>query len=153
MVLGYAKARGYRDGDNSAAFDNLEPVMAKRSKKKVKHHASLDYNDVGEFMLQLSSQSKVSARAMELLILTVGRPGEVVGAHWSEFPEFDDESDFEKMDWSIPAERMKAKEPHVVPLSHDAIKILREMRKFGEGEFVFNGRKPGRHLTAAAMKQ
>jgi integrase len=145
-VLNYAKARGYRAGDNPAAFENLEPVMAKRSKKKVKHHASLHYDGIGEFSVQLGSKSWVSALALEFLILTAARPGEVAGARWTEFLEFE-----KTRIWFIPAHRMKGAEPHAVPLSERAIAILRKMRKFAEGEFVFPGRKAGKHLTTRAL--
>jgi integrase len=84
-VLVYAKALGYRKGDNPATLNNLEHVMAKRSKKKVKHHASLDYHNIGEFSEKLSLKSSISAAAVEFLILTAARPGEVAGALWTEF--------------------------------------------------------------------
>jgi integrase len=144
-VLRYAKARAHRTGDNPAAFDNVEPNMAKRSKKKVKPYASLRYEDIGEFSVQLGSRPWVSAPALELLILTAARPGEVAGARWSEF-------DFERKIWTIPAERMETEETHVIPLSDYAIRLLKEIMKFAEGEFVFPGRKAGKHLTVSALE-
>lgn len=144
-VLRFAKARRYRKGGNPAAFDNVEPNMAKRSKKKVKHYASLHYEGIGEFWVHLGSRSSVSALALKLLILTAARPGEVVGARWIEF-------DFEKKIWTIPAERTKTEESHIIPLSDHAIRLLKEIMKFAEGEFVFPGRKAGKHLTLAALE-
>jgi integrase len=147
-VLAYAKASKYREGDNPAAFANVEPAMAKRSKKNVKHHASLDYDDIGEFMVQLGLKSTVSALAVEFLILTAGRPGEVAGARWDELSDFED-----KKVWVIPAERMKRREAHAIPLSDHAIRFLKELKKFADGEYLFSGQKPGTHITVAALER
>jgi integrase len=146
-VLGYAKVRGYRDGDNPAIFrDNLQRIMPKRSRKKrTEHHAGLHYDEIGGFMGQLRGQPGIAARALEFTILTAARTGEVIGARWREF-------NFRENTWTIPAERMKAGEEHIVPLSDDALSVLGEMRKAAEGEFVFPGQKVGEPLSNMAME-
>jgi integrase len=147
-VLAYAKARKYREGDNPAVFFNVEPAMAKRSRKNVKHHASVDYHDIGDFMVQLGLKSTVSALAVEFLILTAGRPGEVAGARWDELSDFED-----KKVWVISAERMKRREAHAIPLSDQAVRLLKELKKFADGEYLFSGQKPGTHITVSALEK
>jgi integrase len=72
--------------------------------------------------------------ALKLLILTTVRAGEVCGAEWSEI-------DFENKRWTIPAKRMKMKRDHVIPLSRQALAILREMENLSGGrKLVFPGR-------------
>jgi len=80
--------------------------------------------------------------ALQFLILTAARSGEVRGARWSEI-------DFVLRRWNIPAERMKSGKAHTVPLSDSAISILRERQKLGDkpDELVFEGMKRGRPLS------
>ncbi|HVH74284.1 MAG TPA: site-specific integrase [Stellaceae bacterium] len=81
---------------------------------------------------------------MEFAILTAARTGEVIGAFWGEF-------DFAKQLWTIPAERMKARREHRVPLSGRAISILEKLEPGDAGEFVFPGAKKGKPLSNMAM--
>jgi len=83
----------------------------------------------------------MGAKALELQILTATRPGEVVGAMWSEF-------DLKGKVWVIPAERMKANKEHTIPLSPQAVKLLRSIPKVTE--FVFPGVKLDKGMTTAA---
>jgi integrase len=78
------------------------------------------------------------------LILTALRSGEVRGAPW-------DEIDLAGKLWSIPAERMKAKQPHRVPLSGQALAILETMATVQEGALVFPGVKAGKPISRLAM--
>jgi integrase len=74
----------------------------------------------------------------QLLLLTIQRKSEVSDARWSEF-------DLQKKLWTIPAERMKADAPHVVPLADDAIAALSALPRFRKGDYLFSttfGRKP-----------
>jgi len=86
-VLDWAKARGYRKGENPAQWrghlDNLLPARSKV--RKVEHHPALAYAKMGEFIPALREQEGVAARALEFLILTASRTGEVIGARWDEF--------------------------------------------------------------------
>jgi integrase len=139
LVLSWAKVRGYRQGENPAIWrghlDHLLP--AKRKVHRVEHYAALPYREIGTFMARLRADPSISARALELLILTVTRTSETLGARW-------DEIDFEQRMWVIPANRMKAEREHRVPLSARAIAILKEMTKVRRDEFVFPGKKQGR---------
>jgi integrase len=88
-VLDWAGARGYRQGENPARWrghlDKLSPARAKM--RKVKHRAALPYDELPEFMAALRAQEGVSARALEFLILTAARTGEVIGALPAEISE------------------------------------------------------------------
>jgi len=93
-------------------------------------------------MTSLRQQEGTAARCLEFVILTVARTGEAIGAKWSEF-------DFRAKTWTVPAERMKAGKPHVVPLSDRAIEILNGLPQ--TGDFVFEGARAGRPLSNTAM--
>jgi integrase len=122
-VLGWATFRGYRQGENPARWkDHLDHHLPLRSDvRKVKHHASLPYGELGEFMSDLTKREGMSARALEFSVLCASRSGEVRFATW-------DEVDFERRLWKIPADRMKAGKEHVVPLSEAALGILKKQR-------------------------
>jgi len=133
-VLGWATTSGYRTGENPARWkghlDNLLATISKSS--RTKHHPSLPWQRIGAFMSALRAREGVSARAVEFAILTACRSGEVRGAKWTEF-------DTAGKVWTIPAERMKAKREHEVPLSDVALALLEFMPKVGE--IVFAGTK------------
>lgn len=121
-VLGYATVRGYRHGDNPARWvGHLAGVLPAKGKiKKVEHHAALPYPEMPTFMAALRGRNSVSARALEFLILTACRNGEVVGATW-------DEIDLKAKTWTIPAARMKSAREHRVPLSQPALAVIEHM--------------------------
>ncbi|WP_202904896.1 site-specific integrase [Marinomonas sp. S3726] len=135
-ILDYAKAKEYREGDNPAAWKGmLKPLLPEPSKIQTrKHHAALPYSDISEFIKELSKRPGIAARALEFSILTVARSGEVRGATWSEI-------DFDNKIWIIPAERMKARKEHRVPLSSGAMKILQELPRITGGNLVFPGQQ------------
>jgi integrase len=141
-VLDWAKARGYREGENPATWrGHLDKLLPNRRKvKRVEHHAAMPYAALPSFMGELGRREGVSARALEFAILTACRTGEVIGARWSEI-----EGDV----WTIPADRMKAGAEHRVPLSRAALDLLGNLPR--EGEFVFIGGRAGRPLSNMAM--
>lgn len=145
-VLDWATARGYRTGENPARWrghmDKLLPMLGK--KNRVKHHAALPFGEVADFIATLRAQEGVAARALEFLILTATRTGEVIGARWSEL-------DVDAGVWVIPAERMKAHREHRVPLSPQAVKVLRSMERLRQGDYVFPGMRAGAPLSNMAM--
>jgi integrase len=145
-VLDWATSRGYRAGDNPARWrghiDNLLPALKK--KLRVKHHAALPFDQMGAFMAVLRSQEGTAARALEFLILTAARTGEVIGAKW-------DEIDLRTALWTVPSERMKAGNEHRVPLSPRTVAIIRELEKAHQGDYVFPGQKEGAPLSNMAM--
>ncbi|MDH5321124.1 MAG: site-specific integrase, partial [Gammaproteobacteria bacterium] len=110
---------------------------------RVKHHAALPYTEIGAFMQRLREDPGVAARALELTILTATRTSEVIQAVWSEF-------DLKRKLWVIPAERMKAKRQHRVPLSVDSLSVLDALRS-ADLTYVFPGPKSNSHLSNAAM--
>jgi integrase len=121
-ILDWAKARGYRQGENPAHWrghlDHLLPARAKV--QRVKHHAALPYTEIASFITELHQQDGTAARALEFLILTAARTGEAIGAQWLEI------NLAEKL-WIVPAERTKTSKEHRVPLSARAIEILEAM--------------------------
>lgn len=133
-VLGWAAFRGYRTGDNPARWkDHLDHHLPSRGDvRTVKHHASLPYRELPAFLADLRQRTGTAARALEFAILCASRSGEVRHATWSEI-------DLERKLWTIPAERMKAKREHVVPLSKAALAILADRaRQEDDGtSFVF----------------
>jgi integrase len=147
-ILDYAKARNYRTGENPARWrghlDHLLPRPEKVS--KVEHHAALSHSEIGEFMADLRGRDSTSARALEFLILTAARTGEVIGASWNEI-------DLKSRVWTIPGNRMKAGREHRIPLSDRAAEIVRIMQSRRENDFVFAGMRGGglSNMTLLAM--
>ena len=135
-VLGWATTSGYRTGENPARWKgHLENLLATISKSsRTKNHPSLPWQRIGAFMSALRVREGVSARAVEFAILTACRSGEVRGAQWPEF-------DLAGKLWTIPAERMKAKREHQVPLSDAALALLESITKDDDVEVVFAGTK------------
>lgn len=131
-VLDWAEHMGYRKGSNPARWNGcLEHLLPAPGKiKKVRPMPSLPYEQMDEFIAELRLQKGMAARALEFAILNVSRPGEVVGATWAEF-------DMAAKVWTIPAERMKGRKEHRVPLGDRAIEILREVEAEKVGAFVF----------------
>jgi integrase len=134
-VLDAAKAQEFRTGENPARWrGHLENLLAApRKLRKIEHLAALPYREMPEFMVALRGRQGIGAIALEFTILTAARTGEVINARWSEI-------DFAKATWTIPGERMKAGRAHAVPLSSDAVEILRVLNEHRPGEFVFPGR-------------
>lgn len=144
-VLDYAKARGWREGENSARWrGHLQTILPKPVKLSRGHHASMDYRSLPAFFERLSNSSSLAARAMECTILTAVRTGELLNARWAEI-------EFEDRVWVIPAERMKGRVGHRVPLSTQAMEILEQLDNHRLSEFVFFGQKPGRPLSQTSM--
>ncbi len=149
-VLDWASARGYRLGENPARWrGHLENLLPRRSRvRKVKHHPALAYDEVGAFMVNLSRQEGTATSALEFLILTAARTGEVIGARWGEF-------NIEESSWTVPAERVKSGREHRVPLSPAALAVINAMQKVRATErddgFVFPGGKRGRPLSDPAL--
>ena len=133
-VLDWATTSGYRTGENPARWKrHLENLLATISRSsRTRNHPSLPWQRIAAFMAALRAREGISARAVEFCILTACRSGEVRGARWAEF-------DLAGKVWTIPAERMKARREHQVPLSDAALALLESMPK--DGEIVFAGIK------------
>jgi integrase len=143
-VLDWATVSGYRAGDNPARWrGHLDKLLAAPSAvKKVGHHAALPWQEIGAFMAALRTREGVSARAVEFAILTAARSGEVRGATWQEI-------DLDAGLWVIPAERMKAKTEHRIPLASAARGLLATMPR--AGALVFLGAVAGRPLSDMSL--
>jgi integrase len=141
-VLDWAKARGYRQGENPARWrGHLDHLLPARSKvRRVRHYPALSYAELPAFMAALRAQEGFAARALEFAILTAARTGEVIGARW-------DEMNIAGRLWTVSAERMKAGKEHRVPLSDAALVIVEQMASIRSCEFVFPGAKANRPLS------
>ena len=144
-VLDAAKAQGHRSGENPARWrGHLAHLLPKRQKLERGHHAALPYAELSAFMAQLREIDTAAARALEFLILTAARTGEVLGARWPEI-------DLGSKVWAIPADRMKAGRGHRIPLCGRAVEILEKLAQSKISEFIFPGRRIGKPLSHVAM--
>jgi integrase len=143
-VLDAAKAKGLRIGDNPARWKgHLAVLLPKRQKLTRGHHAAMPFGESADFLKLLRARPALAARALELTILTACRTGEVIGAR---IPEFD----LANRVWIIPADRMKGRIEHRVPLNGAALalvnQLIAEQADDGiESEYLFpdgSGEKP-----------
>ncbi len=147
-VLDWATARGHRSGDNPARWKgHLSNLLTPRRRLHgIRHQPALPYQELPEFVEKLRREAGSPARALEVLVLTAVRTGELLGAKWSEF-------DLAAKVWIVPAERMKGRRlgdrDHRVPLSDRAVEILRALPI--EGDLVFPGRQVGKPLSSMSM--
>jgi integrase len=144
-VLDWAKARGFRIGENPARWrGHLSNLLPARSKvRAVKHHAALPYTEIGTFMADLRSREGAASAALEFLILTAARTNEVIGGRRPEI-------DFAARMWTVPATRMKGGREHRVPLTRAAMAVLKRMED-QDKEFLFPGIKAGQGLSNMAL--
>lgn len=145
-ILDWARAHGYRAGENPARWrGHLDKLLPARSRvQQVKHHAAMPFVELPGFMRALPARDGVAPRALEFLILTGARTGEVIGATWSEI-------DLDAKVWTIPAERMKSNREHRVPLSDRAVNLLQDLD--ASGSAVFQGARKDGHLSNMAMTE
>lgn len=142
-VLDWGKAHGYREGENPAVWKgNLDHLLSATVGKTV-HHPAMPFDEIAVFVDELRGRDDLPARALELLILTAARSGEVLGARWSEI-------DLANRVWIVPPERMKAGREHRVPLCDRAIAIVEGMPR--SGDLVFPGAKRGRPLGGSTFR-
>lgn len=146
-IWDWAHARKYVRGENPARLrGHLDKILPKTAKvKRVKHHAAMPHKEITPFINALRSRKGSAPLALEFLILTAGRTGEVIGAKWPEI-------DISDKVWAVPAERMKAGKEHRVPLCDRAIGILTGIKSNrNPDEFVFPGWKAATGLSNGAM--
>lgn len=131
-VLDWCKARGYCQGENPARLKGaLGQLLPKSQKiKKVEHHPALPYQRANDFVSALRKNGGMTSLALEFMLLTACRTGEVVAAQW-------DEVDFSTNVWTVPATRMKAGNEHRVPLCSRAVEILKVLESKTQNDFVF----------------
>ncbi len=149
-VLDAAKVRGHRTTENPARWrGHLSHLLAARDANSRGHHAALPYADVSTFMGALRARDAVAAYALEFLILTAARSGEILGATWGEI-------DVKAKVWTVPAARMKGGREHRVPLSAQAVSVLEKVKLLASGDDVsampvFPGPKKGKPLSSMAL--
>lgn len=144
-VLSWAAVQKLRTGENPARWrGHLDKLLAPPEKvAKVEHHPALPYARIGEFMQMLRAEQGTSARAVEFVILTAARTSEVFNATRDEF-------DLGAGIWTIPADRMKAGRPHRVPLSSQALALIKAALADEGSNYVFQGAKERRPLSNMA---
>jgi integrase len=141
VIFDYARAKGWRTGDNPV--DGVDRVLPKNGAKVQKHYPALPYAEVPEFIKMTKETDAALAvkLGMEFLILTASRTNEVIFAKWAEF-------DLAAKVWTVPPERMKMRREHRVPLSSRCLEILHSAKELNpSGEYVFPGRKIGSPLS------
>jgi integrase len=149
LVLDYARAHGWRSGENPALWrGNLRSLLPPPAKvHRIEHRAALPWREAPSFLARLRAAPLMTGRCLAFLMLTATRSGEARGALWSEI-------DLDAAVWTIPAERMKAGKEHRVPLSAPALALLREIAPLRTDEpLVFLGAKAGRPLTDVALNK
>lgn len=143
-VFRYAVATLRADGDPAAALKGAI------QRKKVEHHKPLTRDQIGEFTRALGEFGgyRTTVIALRLMLLTAVRTAELRGARWAEF-------DLDAAEWRVPAERMKMRDAHTVPLSRQAVELLRELHTLTGGQsFLFpNYRSPNTCMTATTLNR
>lgn len=149
QVFRYAVATGRADRDPTV---ELRGALAAN---KEQHYPSItDPKAIGALLRAIDGYdgSLVTKCALRLAPLTFVRPGELRQAEWTEF-------NLDKAEWRIPAERMKMREQHIVPLSSQAVATLKELQPLtGRGSYVFpgartNGRPMSENTVNAALRR
>ena len=138
-VLDYAYSKGWRTQE--APMRSVTKGLP-RQPRKTGHFEAMPYSDVPAFLATLRERDSMGRLALEALILTAARSGEVRGATW-------DEIDLDAALWTIPGKRMKAGKAHTVPLSPVAVEVFKRAAglRLKGSELVFYGQKPGRPLS------
>ncbi len=150
-VLSWATVAGYRRGDNPARWGgNLKELLPAPAKLKGNaNQPALQIDDAPQWLTDLRTREGMSNRALEFAALTASRSQEVRGARWEEI-------DQEAALWIIPAARMKMDREHRVPLSADALALLKALPRFQGSAHVFPAPKGGEMsdmALSAAMKR
>jgi integrase len=141
QTMTYSHAQGWCEQPlSTAAVRQSLPRQAKRDS----HYRALPYADVPAFLSTLRSRFSVGRLALEFVILSACRSGEVRGARW-------DEIDLDLGIWTVPADRMKGGMIHKVPLSSAMIAVLDKAKLIRRGELVFEGMKRDQQLSDMAL--
>jgi integrase len=157
VVLNWAKAHGFRSGENPARWRghlaNILPKHNGNGHALIKHHAAMAFAEVPDFMAKVAATQGTAARALELLVLTAVRRDELLGARW-------DEIDLGAALWTIPAPRTKGHRELRVPLSNRAFTVLiTEAKRNAElgakaSPFVFPGLvSPKKPISASTLQR
>jgi len=120
QIMRYAVAHGLAERNPAA---DVKPADALKSAKK-SNHARLSAKELPELLRQIDAYDgqPLTRLALQMMAHTFVRTSELIGAKWEEF-------DLEARQWRIPAERMKMREEHIVPLTDQSLAILEDIRK------------------------
>ena len=133
-----------------AEYDVAAPLRGAITKPKVEHHAPIPSSALPEFLQTLRRYKghRSTVIAIELLLLTFVRTVELRKATWGEF-------DLDKAIWRIPAERMKMKQEHIVPLPKQALSLLLELKEATNSKTLLfpNQRTAGTPITATTINR
>jgi integrase len=125
-VLDAARVEGHRDGENPARWKgHLALALPKPAKLSRGHHPAMPHDEVAAFVASLRGRMGVAPIALEFVILTAARSGEVRAMTWSEV-------DLDLALWTVPADRMKSGRVHRVPLPRRAVDILAYAKPFAD---------------------
>jgi integrase len=147
QVLDFATVRGWRSGDNPARWKSfLDQVLARpRAIAPIRNMRAVAYAEVPAVMTALAADQGVAAQCLRFIVLVAARLSEAVKATY-------DEIDFKAAEWRVPKERMKARRAHVVPLSPQALELLRGIYREQGNPYIFvSPRTPGAHVAASAI--
>jgi integrase len=143
-VLDWAKARGYRQGDNPARWRGHLKTLLPKAGLVSRNYPAMAVDAVPGFVARLRQKQTITAHALEFLILTAARSAEVTGMPW-------DEVDLRNRVWTVPGSRMKSGREHRVPLSDSAVAILGGLNHLPDNPHVFPGGKQGEGLSPWAL--
>lgn len=144
-VLKWAIAKGWRQDNPTADISQALPKQT----QKVQHRKSMHYNEVAGCLevVKASGAHDLTKLALELVVLTACRCGEVRHAYWSEIS-------LDKAEWTIPAQRMKAGNEHRIPLSPRAVEILKAAKTLSNGsDLVFPSPTTGKPLSDMTLSK
>ena len=144
-IFDYAEEEGHIERNPAVLRGNLKNSLPKYKKADlVKHHPAMPYQEVPGFVERLHQSKAMAAIAMEFIILNASRPGEAINALWSEI-------DFDNALWTVPAQRMKPRREHQVPLSERSMEILCRLQEIQMNDFVFFGQRPQRPISLGSL--
>jgi integrase len=148
--LDWAEARGFRPAGtpNPARWKGfLDQLLAKpRRISPVRNMRAVPYDEVPDVMATLAADQTVGAQALRFIVMSSCRLGEGFKAIWREI-------DLPSATWSIPAERMKGRKPHTVPLSPQVLELLKGLYREEGNPYLFIGRTPGTHVSDSAVTE
>lgn len=143
-IFRYAVATLRADSDPAAALKGAI------HRPKVEHRKPLSRDQIADFVTALDGYAgyRTTVIALRLMLLTFVRTVELRAARWNEF-------DLDRAEWRIPADRMKMREAHIVPLSRQAVELLRELHTYtgGRGMLFPNYRNPKTCMTATTLNR
>jgi integrase len=150
-VIDFSTVRGWRAGDNPARWKNyLDQVLpAPRKLSPVKHLAALPYDQMPGLMTRLAADPTVAAVAARFTILCACRLSESTKAVWSEVGDLDAPEPI----FVVPKERMKGRREFRIPLSPQAVALIKSLPREENNSHIFIGTQPGSYVRGPALTE